>query len=147
MAFHRYGMRFRSDRTTAPCTTQQRTLPTARVESTPTARPLPNTWNRSATMPKRLSEFDDGGRLTRCGFIPNFGNSWLYLYGWQNGGHSTEDGRRRTLAEPRSSRPSTSWLASTTTSAEPRRWTLSRRASSSLRMTPSSPANCDENRW
>ena len=61
----------------------------------------PRTWTQLREYAKKLSEFDDSGHLTRCGFIPNFGNSWLYLYGWQNGGHfMSEDGRKCTLAEP-----------------------------------------------
>jgi multiple sugar transport system permease protein len=60
----------------------------------------PRTWTQLRQYAKKLSEFDEGGHLTRCGFIPNFGNSWLYIYGWQNGGHfMSPDGKTCTLAE------------------------------------------------
>jgi ABC-type sugar transport system permease subunit/ABC-type glycerol-3-phosphate transport system substrate-binding protein len=62
----------------------------------------PRTWDDLREYAKRLSEFSKDDRLTRCGFIPNFGNSWLYFYGWQNGGQfMSPDGRKCTLADPR----------------------------------------------
>lgn len=61
----------------------------------------PRTWTELREYAKKLSEFDDAG-LSRCGFIPNYGNSWLYLYGWQNGGEfMSADGKRCTLDDPR----------------------------------------------
>ena len=61
----------------------------------------PRTWQQLREYARRLSEFDDEDHLSRCGFIPNFGNSWLYLYGWQNGGRfMSRDGRSCTLDEP-----------------------------------------------
>lgn len=36
------------------------------------------------------------------GFIPNFGNSWLYIYGWMNGGEfMSPDGKTVTLNDPK----------------------------------------------
>ncbi len=53
----------------------------------------------------KLSRWDRQGRLWRIGLAPvsnKAGNSWLYLFGWQNGGRfMTEDGRTCTLDDPR----------------------------------------------
>jgi ABC-type sugar transport system permease subunit/ABC-type glycerol-3-phosphate transport system substrate-binding protein len=40
----------------------------------------------------RLTRYDpETGVLKSVGFLPLFGNSWLYLYGWLNGGSFMED--------------------------------------------------------
>jgi len=45
---------------------------------------------------------DPSRRLTRIGFIPNYGNAWLYFYAWMNGGEfATPDGARITMNDPR----------------------------------------------
>lgn len=51
----------------------------------------------------RLTRFDEeNGTMKTAGFLPLFGNSWLYLYGWLNGGEfMSADGTRCTLDEPR----------------------------------------------
>lgn len=51
----------------------------------------------------RLSRFDpETGIITEAGYIPLMGNSWLYLFGWQNGGEfMSDDGRTVTLDDPR----------------------------------------------
>lgn len=65
------------------------------------ARP-PRTWDDLAEMAARLSEYDENGRLTRAGFVPNFGNAWLAMYAWTNGGKFMEaDGKTVTLNHPR----------------------------------------------
>lgn len=65
------------------------------------ARP-PRTWEELEEMAVKLTERDANGRITRLGFVPNYGNSWLYLYGWMNGGEfMSEDGRTVTLNDPR----------------------------------------------
>ncbi len=62
----------------------------------------PATWEELETMAVKLTERDDQGRIRRIGFAPNFGNSWLYLYGWMNGAeYVSADGRACTLNEPR----------------------------------------------
>lgn len=50
----------------------------------------------------RLSRFDARtGILREAGFIPLFGNSFFYLYGWQNGGNFVnDDGTIVTMSEP-----------------------------------------------
>jgi len=45
---------------------------------------------------------DPNRRITRIGFIPNFGNAWLYFYAWMNGGEfASADGMRITMNDPR----------------------------------------------
>ncbi len=61
----------------------------------------PRTWSQLKEAVKILTERDAHGRLTRVGFIPNYGNAWLYLYGWLNGGEFiSPDGRTCTLNAP-----------------------------------------------
>jgi ABC-type sugar transport system permease subunit/ABC-type glycerol-3-phosphate transport system substrate-binding protein len=61
----------------------------------------PRNWQELHDHAVRLSEYDADGRMTRLGFAPNYGNSWLYIYGWLNGGRfMTPDGRHCTLADP-----------------------------------------------
>ena len=62
----------------------------------------PRTWDELEAYAVRLTRRNDGGEIEQIGFIPNYGNSWLYLYGWQNGGHfMSPDGRTCTLNDPR----------------------------------------------
>ncbi|HNR35158.1 MAG TPA: extracellular solute-binding protein [Candidatus Hydrogenedentes bacterium] len=61
----------------------------------------PRDWDQLRKCAEILTERDDNGRLIRVGFIPNFGNSWLYLYSWLNGGRFlSPDGRTCTLNGP-----------------------------------------------
>ena len=54
----------------------------------------PRTWDQLRECARILTEYDSQGDLVRVGFIPNYGNSWLYLYGWLNGaGFLSEDGQ------------------------------------------------------
>jgi ABC-type sugar transport system permease subunit/ABC-type glycerol-3-phosphate transport system substrate-binding protein len=71
------------------------------VDAAGQAQP-PRTWEELASMAVKLTERDASGRMTRLGFAPNYGNSWLYLYGWLNGGEfMSTDGRTVTLDDPR----------------------------------------------
>ncbi len=64
------------------------------------ARP-PKNWDELGEMAVKLTEHDARGRITRLGFAPNFGNAWLYLYSWMNGGQfMSADRRRCTLSSP-----------------------------------------------
>jgi multiple sugar transport system permease protein len=67
------------------------------------ARP-PKSWKELREYAVKLSVFDETGgrkRLKVAGFVPNYGNSWLYLYGWQNGAkYMSDDGRTCLLNEP-----------------------------------------------
>ena len=70
------------------------------VDPSGEARP-PRTWDELAEMAAKLTEHDAGGAITRLGFAPNFGNAWLYLYSWMNGGQFMSTDRRRcTLSSP-----------------------------------------------
>ncbi len=62
----------------------------------------PKTWEELEQMAVKLTERDRRGNISRIGFAPNYGNSWLYLYGWMNGAQfMSPDGRTCTLNEPR----------------------------------------------
>jgi multiple sugar transport system permease protein len=62
----------------------------------------PADWDELQEYTSRLTKRDDAGRITRLGFAPNFGNSFLYLYGWLNGGSfMTDDGRTVTMKQPK----------------------------------------------
>src|SRR5438477_1167895 len=63
------------------------------VDANGEAQP-PRTWEKLEQMAVRLTEHDARGRITQLGFAPNFGNAWLYLYGWMNGGRFMSDDRR-----------------------------------------------------
>jgi ABC-type sugar transport system permease subunit/ABC-type glycerol-3-phosphate transport system substrate-binding protein len=61
----------------------------------------PQTWAQLRRATEILTEFDEEGTLVRAGFIPNYGNSWLYIYGWLNGGQfMSDDGRTCMLNSP-----------------------------------------------
>lgn len=61
----------------------------------------PRTWEELYDYALRLTKSNPDGSFARIGFIPNFGNSWLYLYSWQNGGEfMSPDGRTCTLDNP-----------------------------------------------
>lgn len=71
------------------------------VDGSGRAKP-PGDWDELREYAIRLTEYDEDGRMTRLGFAPNYGNSWLYLYGWLNGGRfMSEDGQTCTLNDPR----------------------------------------------
>ncbi len=71
------------------------------VDENGEARP-PRTWEELEEMAVKLTERDEKGRIVRIGFVPNFGNSWLYMYGWMNGGEfMSADGKRCTMNDPR----------------------------------------------
>ena len=54
----------------------------------------PRNWEELREYTERLTEKDAEGRLVTLGFAPNYGNSWLYMYGWLNGGRfMSPDGR------------------------------------------------------
>jgi multiple sugar transport system permease protein len=63
----------------------------------------PRTWEELKAYAVRLTAYRKDGGFKRIGFIPNFGNSWLYLYSWQNNGEfMSTDGRTCTMNNPRS---------------------------------------------
>ncbi|MBW3623584.1 MAG: extracellular solute-binding protein [Armatimonadetes bacterium] len=61
----------------------------------------PLTWEELEQYAVRLTKKNPDGSYKSIGFIPNYGNSWLYLYSWQNGGEFMDPtGRKATLANP-----------------------------------------------
>ena len=64
------------------------------------ARP-PKNWAELSEMAVKLTERNASGAISRLGFAPNYGNAWLYLYAWMNGGHLMSPDRRKvTLDSP-----------------------------------------------
>ena len=65
-----------------------------------TVRP-PKTWDELKEYAVKMTRRDHAGNILQVGFIPTsatYGNSWLYLYGWQNGGtFLSADGKTCTL--------------------------------------------------
>ncbi|MEI6914504.1 MAG: ABC transporter substrate-binding protein, partial [Armatimonadota bacterium] len=62
----------------------------------------PRTWEELRAYSVKLTKYNSDGTFQRAGFIPNFGNSWLYLYSWQNGGEfMSKDGKTCTMNNPR----------------------------------------------
>lgn len=71
------------------------------TDETGEAKP-PRTWEELQEMAVKLTERDSRERIVRLGFVPNYGNSWLYIYGWMNGGEfMSADGKRCTLNDPK----------------------------------------------
>ncbi len=63
------------------------------VDAQGEAKP-PQTWEDLLADAKKLTRQNPDGTFERIGFIPNFGNSWLYMYSWQNNGEfMSPDGR------------------------------------------------------
>ncbi len=61
----------------------------------------PKTWDELLAYSKKCTQYDKNGNFLTIGFVPNWGNWWLYLYGWQNGGQfMSEDGKTCMLNEP-----------------------------------------------
>jgi len=61
----------------------------------------PRTWSELEEMAVALTAYNDRlQRFDRLGFAPNYGNAWLYLYGWLNGAQwLSPDGRTVLLTE------------------------------------------------
>lgn len=54
----------------------------------------PRNWEQLKRAAVIMTEKDERGNIKQIGFIPNYGNSWLYIYGWLNGGEfMSPDGR------------------------------------------------------
>jgi ABC-type sugar transport system permease subunit/ABC-type glycerol-3-phosphate transport system substrate-binding protein len=72
----------------------------------------PRTWKELIEYADKLTKRDENGRITQVGFVPisstagstlaNWGNTWLYLYGWQKGGeYISPDGKTLTPNHPK----------------------------------------------
>ncbi|MCU0316137.1 MAG: extracellular solute-binding protein [Fimbriimonadaceae bacterium] len=63
----------------------------------------PRTWSETLAYSRVLTKFNNRGELTQAGFMPNYGNSWLYMYAFQmNASFMSEDGKTCTLYSPES---------------------------------------------
>jgi multiple sugar transport system permease protein len=72
----------------------------------------PRTWDELASYAKLLTKRRADGSFAQIGFIPNYGQGWLYLWSWQmDGEFMTRDGRRCTLDNPRT-RQALEWVVS-----------------------------------
>ncbi len=61
----------------------------------------PRTWSETLAYSRVLTEMNADGSIQRAGFIPNYGNSWLYLYAFQNNASLlSADGKRATMDDP-----------------------------------------------
>lgn len=61
----------------------------------------PRTWSELLAYNDVLTVRDASGKLVRAGFIPNFGNAWLYMYAFQNNAYfMSPDGRKCTMNTP-----------------------------------------------
>ena len=61
----------------------------------------PRTWDELRDYAKKLTKVNPDKTYASIGFIPNFGNSWFYIYSWMNGGSfMSPDGKTCTLAAP-----------------------------------------------
>jgi multiple sugar transport system substrate-binding protein len=45
----------------------------------------PATWDELEQVTAKVTKHDNAGRITQYGFIPYYGNTWTWLYGWLNG--------------------------------------------------------------
>jgi ABC-type sugar transport system permease subunit/ABC-type glycerol-3-phosphate transport system substrate-binding protein len=54
----------------------------------------PRTWKELLAYSKVLTETNPDGSIKRAGFLPNFGNSWLYMYAFQNNADFMDRERR-----------------------------------------------------
>ncbi len=61
----------------------------------------PRTWTELLAYSKVLTEFNKDGTIKTAGFLPNYGNVWLYMYAFQNNANFiSPDGSRATMATP-----------------------------------------------
>ena len=54
----------------------------------------PRTWSELLKYSKAITKLDKNGRLIRAGFMPNFGNSWLYMFAFMNNAEFLSKDRR-----------------------------------------------------
>jgi multiple sugar transport system permease protein len=61
----------------------------------------PRTWSELLKYSEAITKFDKNGRIVRAGFMPNFGNSWLYMFAFMNNAEFlSKDGRTCTMNTP-----------------------------------------------
>ena len=65
----------------------------------------PQTWEELIDAAKRLTKRAPNGGFERLGFVPLYGQGWLYLWSWQEDGETmSPDGRHCTLGNPQTAR-------------------------------------------
>lgn len=61
----------------------------------------PRTWTEYLAYSKALTDYNPDGSIKSVGGMPNFGNTWLYMYSIQNlGSFISTDGKRATFSSP-----------------------------------------------
>ena len=71
------------------------------VDENGEAKP-PRTWKELMHYLEVMTSYDEDGQIAQAGFLPIWGNTWLYLYGFANGGKfMSDDGRTCTLDDPK----------------------------------------------
>ena len=62
----------------------------------------PKTWGELEEMTKILTKRNSADKITQHGFLPYYGNTWTWWYGWLNGGEFlSEDQKTVTSTDPR----------------------------------------------
>jgi len=70
----------------------------------------PRTWDELVRYAKLLTKRRPDGSFDQIGFIPNYGQGWLYIWSWEmNGEFMSADGRTCTLDNPRT-REALEWV-------------------------------------
>lgn len=63
----------------------------------------PRTWSETLAYSKVMTAFNKDGSLKYAGFIPNWGNSWLFMFAFENNAYFiSKDGKTCTLDTPES---------------------------------------------
>lgn len=61
----------------------------------------PQTWDELLLYTQKITKVDSEGKFLRIGYIPNYGNTSMYLYGYANGAKFlSDDGRTALLNAP-----------------------------------------------
>jgi ABC-type sugar transport system permease subunit/ABC-type glycerol-3-phosphate transport system substrate-binding protein len=72
----------------------------------------PRTWSELVAYAKLLTKRRPDGSFDQIGFIPNYGQGWMYLWSWQmDGEFMSRDGAKCTLDNPRT-RQALEWVVS-----------------------------------
>lgn len=74
----------------------------------------PTTWDELQKVSAALTHYDEKmGRYSTLGFAPNYGNAWLYLYGWQNGAEWVSLDGRKAMFNDLKIRQALEWMVAT----------------------------------
>ena len=85
----------------------------------------PATWDELEAVTAKVTKRDNSGRITQFGFLPYYGNTWTWLYGWPNGGEFVDEtGRIITCDDPRIVYAWIGWSISITSTAAEPSWLL-----------------------